>query len=137
MPDDRFVGTLGALAALGGVTSRSVSTEDLTDSIVDDDARLRNLRREEADLLRIMDRSGKIVAYATITIDLSDEKTVPVAAPGPASQLGDAWRAALHRAAGFTLWLAAQAFVLIAFAPYLGLLLLAAYLLRRRLSNRN
>ena len=167
VPDDRFVGTLGALAALGGVTSRSVSTEDLTDSIVDDDARLRNLRREEADLLRIMDRSGKIqavldveqqlsatrqsieeldaeaksmrrrVAYATITIDLSDEKTVPVAAPGPASQLGDAWRAALHRAAGFTLWLAAQAFVLIAFAPYLGLLLLAAYLLRRRLSNRN
>ena len=60
VPDDRFARTLDALATLGGVTSRSVTTEDLTDSIVDNAARLRNLRHEEADLLRIMDRSGKI-----------------------------------------------------------------------------
>jgi hypothetical protein len=166
VPDDRFVRTLDALAALGGVTSRSVSTEDLTDSIVDTAARLRNLRHEEADLLRIMDRSGKIedvldveqqlastrqsieeldaqgkamqrrVAYATITIDLSDEKTVPVAAPGAASQVGDAWRLAVHRAGAFTLWVVAQAFMLIVFLPYLAVAALGAYLIARRLRPR-
>lgn len=166
VPDDRFARTLDALSALGGVTSRSVTTEDLTDSIVDDAARLRNLRHEEADLLRIMDRSGKIedvldveqqlastrqsieeldaqgkamqrrVAYATITIDLSDEKTVPVAAPGAGSQIGDAWRVALHRAGAFTLWVVAQAFLLIVFLPYLAVAALGAYLLVRRLRPR-
>ena len=166
VPDDRFGATLETLAGLGGVTSRSVTTEDLTDSIVDADARLRNLRHEETDLLRIMDRSGKIadvldveqqlastreaieqldaqtksmrrrVAYATITVDLSDEKTTPVAVAGPGTQIADAWRAALRTLWGFTIWLVAKSLLLVAFAPYVAVLALAAYLIRRRFLGR-
>jgi anti-sigma factor RsiW len=167
VPDDRFLSTLGQLAALGGVTTRSVTTEDLTDSIVDDAARLRNLRHEEADLLRIMDRSGKIddvlaveqqlaatresieqldaeaksmqhrVAYATISIDLSDEKAVPIAAPGTASQLGDAWHTALARVSGFTIGLIEQLFLVVAFLPYLAAGALVVYIVVRRTSGRS
>ena len=166
VPDDRFGATLETLGGLGGVTSRSVTTEDLTDSIVDADARLRNLRHEETDLLRIMDRSGKIadvldveqqlastreaieqldaqtksmrrrVAYATITVDLSDEKTTPVAVAGPGTQIADAWRAALRTLWGFTIWLVAKSLLLVAFAPYVAVLALAAYLIRRRFLGR-
>ncbi len=167
VPDDRFLSTLDQLAALGGVTTRSVTTEDLTDSIVDDAARLRNLRHEEADLLRIMDRSGKIddvlaveqqlastresieqldaeaksmqhrVAYATISIDLSDEKAVPVAVPGTAARLGDAWHTALDRVSGFTIGLIEQLFFVIAFLPYLAAGALVVYIVVRRTKNRS
>jgi hypothetical protein len=166
VPDDTFGATLETLAGLGGVTSRSVTAEDLTDSIVDSDARLRNLRHEEADLLRIMDRSGKIadvldveqqlastreaieqldaqaksmrrrVAYATITVDLSDEKTTPVAVVGPGTQIADAWHAALRTLWTFTLWILSKGLLLVAFAPYLAVLGLAAYLIRRRFLRR-
>lgn len=166
VPDDRFGATLETLGGLGGVTSRSVTTEDLTDSIVDADARLRNLRHEETDLLRIMDRSGKIadildveqqlastreaieqldaqtksmrrrVAYATITVDLSDEKTTPVAVAGPGTQIADAWQTALRTLWRFTIWLVSKGLLLVAFAPYLVPLALAAYLIRRRFLGR-
>ena len=157
VPDDRFSATIADLAKLGGVTARSVSTEDLTDSIVDTAARLRNLRREESDLLRIMDRSGKVadildveqqlastreeierldaesqsmrrrVAYATIAVDLADEKTASVAAPSAGSQMSAAWDAAKRRVWAFTLSLAAHALVLVAFAPYLAVAGIAGY----------
>jgi hypothetical protein len=166
VPDDRFTHTLGALSALGGVTSRSVKTEDLTDSIVDGDARLRNLRHEETDLLRIMDRSGKIsdvldveqqlastreaieqldaqqkamrqrVAYATIVIDLSDEKTTPVAVAGPGTQIAQSWHGAVRALWAFTLIVIAQGLLLVAFAPYLVVLGLVAYFGYRRIARR-
>jgi len=166
VPDDRFTHTLDALAALGGVTTRSVKTEDLTDSIVDGDARLRNLRHEEADLLRIMDRSGKIsdvldveqqlastresieqldaqqkamrqrVAYATITIDLSDEKTTPVAVAGPGTQISQSWHGALRALWAFTIFVISQGLLLVAFAPYLIVLGLVAYFGYRRIARR-
>jgi hypothetical protein len=166
VPDDRFTHTLEALAGLGGVVSRSVTTEDLTDSIVDGDARLRNLRHEEADLLRIMDRSGKVedilsveeqlastreaieqldaeqkamrqrVAYATITVDLSDEKTTPVVTPGAGSQLSDAWQGALHAVTACTLLFASIVLYLVAFAPYAIAIALLAYVVHRRIAGR-
>jgi hypothetical protein len=166
VPDDRFTHTLEALAGMGGVVSRSVTTEDLTDSIVDGDARLRNLRHEETDLLRIMDRSGKVedilsveeqlastreaieqldaeqkamrqrVSYATITVDLSDEKTTPVAVPGAGAQLSDAWQGALHSVAACTLLLASMGLYLVAFAPYLIAIALLGYVAYRRIAGR-
>jgi hypothetical protein len=167
VPDDRFASTLDQVATLGGVTTRSVTTEDLTDAIVDDSARLRNLRHEEADLLRIMDRSGKIddvlaveqqlastresieqldaeaksmehrVSYATISIDLSDEKAVTVAVPGVAAQLGDAWHTALERVSGFTIGLIERLFFVVAFLPYVVAAALVLYFVVRRTRERS
>jgi hypothetical protein len=151
VPADRFDGTLERLAALGGVRSRSVSAQDVTDQLVDDGARLRNLRRTEADMLRIMDRSGRIsdvldvenqlssvrdqierldaeraslagrVAYASISVSLSTDAGAPVAEPSTRSRLAAAWGAALLDVREFSLALAARLFVLIAFAPYWAL----------------
>jgi len=148
IPSDRFDVTLDRLTAFGGVRARTVTAEDVGDQLVDDAARLRNLRRTEADMLRIMDRSGKIgevldvenqlsavresierldaeskalqhrVAYATIDVSLSSEAIATTAEPSLQAQLDAAWQTALQRLRGFTLNLAARIFVVIAFAPY-------------------
>jgi anti-sigma factor RsiW len=166
VPDDRFNHTLDALAALGGVTSRSMTTEDVTAGIVDGDARLRNLRHEEADLLHIMDRSGKIddvlsveqqlsstresieqldaeqkalrqrVAYATITVGITDEKPAPVASVGAGEQLALTWQAALHAVSAGTLILASIGIYLVAFAPYILIVAAIAYLAYRWIARR-
>jgi hypothetical protein len=60
VPAGRFDAALAAVAQIGKVRDRSVSAQDLTGEITDSSARLRNLRRTEADIRKIMDRSGTI-----------------------------------------------------------------------------
>lgn len=52
---DRLVSVLQSLRALGEVTSESTGGEDVTDQLVDLDARLRNERRIEQELLTLLD----------------------------------------------------------------------------------
>jgi hypothetical protein len=148
VPSDRFDGALARLSNVGGIRSQNVSAEDVGDQIVDDQARLRNLRRTEADMLKIMDRSGKVgevlavenqlsdvreaiekldaetqalkarVATSTIDVHLEEEIRTIGAEPNAASQLGDAWAAAWHASREAALGLTARIFFLIAFAPY-------------------
>jgi hypothetical protein len=148
VPSDRFDGALSRLSNVGGIRSQNVSAEDVGDQIVDDQARLHNLRRTEADMLKIMDRSGKVgevlavenqlsdvreaiekldaetqalkarVATSTIDVHLEEEIRTIGAEPNAASQLGDAWAAAWHASREAALGLTARIFFLIAFAPY-------------------
>jgi len=60
VPEDRFEGTLERIGALGGLRNRTVEAQEVSDQLVDGQARLRNLRRTEADIRSIMDRAGKI-----------------------------------------------------------------------------
>ena len=60
VPQFYFDAAMNALASVGGVQARSVSAQDVSAQIVDVQARLNNARRTEADLLKIMDRQGKI-----------------------------------------------------------------------------
>ena len=60
------------ILALGAIQSRSATAEAIGDSIVDDRARLRNLRREETDLLHIMDRSGSVASILDVESKLAD-----------------------------------------------------------------
>lgn len=60
------------ILAIGAIQSRSATAEAIGDSIVDDQARLRNLRREETDLLRIMDRSGSVQSILDVESKLAD-----------------------------------------------------------------
>jgi anti-sigma factor RsiW len=163
IPADRFDQVMNALAALGAVQSRSISAENATDQIVDGQARLRNLRRTEADMLRILDRAGKIpdvlevtqqiaqvreqieqldaqvqslqhrVAYSTISIDIEDEKPVATAEPGIGTQLNDAWKAALRQVRTFSVRLASALLVIVAFAPYWLVLVIVALFVANRL----
>jgi hypothetical protein len=165
VPQRRFDSTLAAVARLGGVRSQTVAAEDLGDHIVDSSARLRNLRRTESDMLKIMDRSGKIgevldvetqlssvreqierldaetralsgrVTNATIDVSLEDEAPLAAAEPDAGSRLAAAWRAAWRDSRETALSLVARGFVLLAFAPY-WLALLAAGTLAAYLLRR-
>jgi len=149
VPVDRFDATIATLGKLGGVQSRSVSAENVTTQIVDSQARLRNLRSTESDLLRIMSRAGKIeevlavenqvsatreqieqldgevqalkhrVAMATVTVSLQDSVPAAPVDVGIGSQLRDSWNAALHSMKGFTVALVGGILWGVAFGPYI------------------
>lgn len=119
-----------------------------TDKLVDTGARLRNLRREETDLGRIMDRGGEVsdilevehqLANVRETIETLDAGGASMehrvidatVAPTAVAQLADAWRAALANLQSFSIALAARFFIAIAFAPYLLVLALIALAVRR------
>jgi hypothetical protein len=60
VPESEFDAAMTALTSVGGVQARSVTAQDVSAQIVDVQARLNNARRTESDLLKIMDRQGKI-----------------------------------------------------------------------------
>jgi hypothetical protein len=60
VPEDKLEDTLNAMAKLGNVQNRGLSAEDVTDQLVDSEARLRNLRKSEEMVLKIMARTGSI-----------------------------------------------------------------------------
>ncbi|MBV8579772.1 MAG: DUF4349 domain-containing protein [Candidatus Eremiobacteraeota bacterium] len=72
VPADRLDGALDALAALGAVQTRAIDAEDVDATIVDEEARLRNLQHEEADLRALMDKGGKVGEILTVQQNLSD-----------------------------------------------------------------
>lgn len=148
VPADRYERAMSAVTSAGRVRERSSNAEDLTGSITDSDARLRNLRRTEADIRRIMDRSGTVtqimdaedrlsqireqietleselkdmrtrVAYATIDVDIQAEAMQAPVAPAASSQLASAWQGAVASLSAFTIGLAATALWLLVFVPY-------------------
>ena len=60
IPAERYERAMAAVTAAGRVRERSSNAEDLTGSVTDSSARLRNLLRTEGDIRRIMDRAGTI-----------------------------------------------------------------------------
>ncbi|MCU0516893.1 MAG: DUF4349 domain-containing protein [Oscillatoria sp. Prado101] len=60
VPQNKLETTINALAKLGTVQYRSLTVEDVTSQLVDSDARLRNLRKSEEMVLKIMERSGSV-----------------------------------------------------------------------------
>jgi chemotaxis protein histidine kinase CheA len=112
VPQEKLDATLDALAKLGTVQNRLITVEDFSNQIVDYTVRLRNLRKSEEMVLKIMERSGSVrdvlyaaqnlreirelierieaqlkslrtqVAYSTITISLEEA----VAATPPSQQ---------------------------------------------------
>ena len=163
VPEDRFERTMQTFGQIGNARSRSINAEDLTTQIVDSTARLRNLRRTESDIQKIMDRSGSIaqvldaenqlssvreqietldadvksmknrVRYSTISVSLVAEASTAPSEPSATAQLVSAWREARHAAAQFTVGIAATIVWIAAFVPYLLLTGLCFWLLKRRL----
>lgn len=60
VPQERLETTLDSLAKLGTVQNRALTAEDVTAQLVDNEARLRNLRKSEEVVLKIMERSGSV-----------------------------------------------------------------------------
>jgi len=166
VPERRFDATMTALSQVGKARGRTISAEDLSSQIVDSAARLRNLRRTEGDISKIMDRAGSIgqvleaenqlsstreqietlqaelkamqtrVRYSTIKVTMEAEAASPVVASSGAAQLADAWRSALHAVWQLTLGLAAALMWVAVFLPYFIIAVIAFSLLNVQLRKR-
>jgi len=96
VPADRLDATLERLSALGALQNRKIDAEDVDDAIVDEEARLRNLRREEADLRKLMDRGGHVGDILQVQQQLSDVR-------GQIEELDAQHQHDLHRVATSTI----------------------------------
>jgi hypothetical protein len=72
VPQERLETTLEALAKLGTVENRALTAEDVTEQLVDSEARLRNLRKSEEMVLKIMERSGSVGDVLKASQELSN-----------------------------------------------------------------
>ncbi|MBD2208685.1 DUF4349 domain-containing protein [Nostoc linckia FACHB-104] len=153
--------TLNELAKLGTVENRNITAEDVSNQLVDIQARLSNLRKTEANLQKIMDRSGSVrdvlsvaqelsnvrqsieqidaqlknlqnqVAYSTITLNL--EAAVSSSSPqrGLGSQIQETWNNSSNSVGEFTVGLLKLGIWLMVYSPYLLILAAAIYGLNR------
>lgn len=152
VPQAQLDATLEQLSSLGTVRRQTLSAQDVSQQLVDFQARLRNLRKTEEMLLKIMDRSGSMgdvlqvtqkisevrsqieqidaqlkdiqnrIAYSTINLDIE-----AIFAPTPVNrpvdaQFGDTWNAATHSMTQFSVGLTKVFLWLLAYSPYLVLL---------------
>ena len=167
VPQERLDATLDAFAALGEVRNRSITTEDVSSQLVDLQARLKNERKSEEALQTLMERSGDIsdvlevsrelsnvrqnieqmaaqqqdlqtqVRYSTISLDLDSAIALTPDQPALTLQLSNSWRSATHSVGSFTTNLLQIGLWLLAYSPYLIVLLCGAALIRKvRLAGR-
>lgn len=163
VPADRFDATMDAVARTGKVRQQSEAASDLTGDINDSGAQLRNLQNTEADLRKIMDRSGDVdeilnvetqlsqvreqietlesslktmreqVIYSTIDVSLSAETGNVPVEPPALSQLGNALRGAWHAFTQSGVAILSALVWLLVFAPYLAIIAAIGWLAARRL----
>jgi len=96
VPADRLESTLDRIGTAGTVQNRAIEAEDVDATIVDEEARLRNLRREEIDLRTLMDKGGKVTDILTVQENLSEVR-------GQIEQLEAQHKNDVHRVATSTI----------------------------------
>jgi hypothetical protein len=149
VPQEKLEVMLDELAVLGTVQNRNIKAEDVTNQLVDAEARLRNYRKQEVTLLKIMERSGSVgdvlkvaqelsnvrqtieqvdaqlknlrnqVAYSTIRLRLMDAVVPLPSQPALDSQVKETWNQATHAVGSLTTTLIKLIIWLAAFSPYL------------------
>ncbi|MGB3615323.1 MAG: DUF4349 domain-containing protein [Elainellaceae cyanobacterium] len=154
VPQSRLESTLNEIAALGRVQQRQITAEDVSTQLVDLDARLRNLRKTEAMLLGIMERSGSVgdvlqvaqevsqvrasieqidaqrqqlrnrVSYSTVTVVLESAIANSTAPLAIRDELGNTWQRATLSFRNASVGLMKLALWLLVYSPYLAILLL-------------
>lgn len=161
VPQADLEATLAAFRDLGDVTDQSIAAEDVSNQLVDLQARVRNLRKSEESLLEIMERSGSIadvlevsrelsvvresierndaqlknlqnrVAYSTIELTLVSTQPVEPAASPIGETLSQTWQAASASMQSLSVGLLQLLLWLLAFSPYIGILVLSAWVGQR------
>ncbi len=157
VPQQRLEITLNLLAKLGTVENQTITAEDVSDQLVDFQARLRNLRKSEEMILKIMERSGSVgdvlktanelstiresieridaqlrnlqnqVAYSTINLTLESAVSAASTPNNWGLRIQETWGTATHTMAEFTWILVGLMLWLLAFSPYLLIIGGAAY----------
>ena len=72
VPADRFDQALDKLRDLGKVRSVSTNVQDVTAEYVDLEARIRNAKRTEQEIIKLLDRGGKLADIITIETKLGE-----------------------------------------------------------------
>ncbi len=166
VPQANLDPTIEALGKLGTIVNTQVSADDVTTQIVDTEARLKNLRQQEAMTQKIMERTGSIkdvlavsqqlsqvrdqierldaqvkqlktqVAYSTIKLQLSAAIVGgPVSQNTFGQQVHDRWNRSTRGATQLVIGLTLLGIGLIPFLPFLLLLGVGLYGLRRRMQR--
>lgn len=166
VPQGQLDGALGDLVALGRPTERTISAEDVTDRVVDADARLRNLRRKEQSFLAILGRAGAIkdvlavteqvertraeiegleaqlkslrdrVAYSQITIQLSQSVAASDGANPVTAQLAETWGQASQSLGAVTVGFLKLFLWLLVYTPYWLVIAAIVWAIARRVRSR-
>jgi Domain of unknown function (DUF4349) len=154
IPQNKLEPTLNALGQLGTIAQRSITAEDVSSQLVDLEARVRNLRKSEEALLKLMDRSGSIanilevsrelssvrqqieqidaqlknlknqVSYSTIEVSF-ESAVANLDQPRPVGEsMGATWQEATQSVRSFSVGLLRLGLWLLAYSPYLALALL-------------
>lgn len=167
IPQAKLDATLDRLTQLGKVQSRSIQAEDVSNQLVDFQARLRNLRKSEAQVLKILDRSGSVadvlkvtqelgkiresiekidaqlqrlqnqVAYSTVRLTLEDAIASSNRQPDLGNRLQGSWSHSTRAMYELTVGLMSLGIWLLAFSPYFIGLLLLGFAGKRLLSHRS
>ena len=74
VPADRLDEVLGLVGTLGEVRDRSVESVDVTDAVLDVDARVKTLRESIARLQELMSRAGSVTEIAAVEAELSQRQ---------------------------------------------------------------
>lgn len=157
IPSDRFEAALASLRDLGSVERERVSGEDVGQEFVDLEARLRNLRAQEAVILRLMNEAQTVTdtirvqkeltgiqleveqirgrlrylhdqaSFGTISVSMAE---VGVVAPGEPGTIAQAWERAVE---GFLAVIGGLITALGVLVPIAVLALLGWVVIRRRL----
>ena len=75
VPAARLDEALSSLAALGEITSRVIESSDVTDAVVDVDARIKTLRESIARLQALMKRAGSVADIAAVESQLTSRQS--------------------------------------------------------------
>lgn len=148
VPQAKLEATLNALAGLGTVQRQSLTTEDVSNQLVDFQARLRNLQKTEEMLLNIMERSGNVgdvlkvaqelsnvrnsieqidaqlkdlqnrVAYSTINLNLEGAIASTSTDRTVSTQLGETWQRSTQSLGELTVDLLQLGIWLMVYSPY-------------------
>ncbi|MEM1238530.1 MAG: DUF4349 domain-containing protein [Cyanobacteria bacterium P01_H01_bin.26] len=158
VPQTNLNPLLAALSELGSVQQQGLRAEDVSTQIVDAQARLRNLRKSEESLLKIMERSGEIshvlevsrelssvrerieqidarvqnlqtqVRYSTVDLTLAAAVAAQPDGRPLGETIGATWRDAIRSVGELTVNLMQIGLWLLAYSPYLLVLTIASVL---------
>lgn len=152
VPQDRFDSAVDALAEIGEIEDRSITTEDVSSQLVDLQARISNSQKSEEALKEIMSRSGEIadvlevsrelsqvrqeieqmkaaqknlqtqVRYSTIRVSLVSAIAQTPNQPAFTTQIANTWKASTASVGNFTTDLMQLGLWLLVYSPYIAIL---------------
>jgi archaellum component FlaC len=147
VPVDSLDVTLASINQLGKVQSQKLESNDVTQQIVDSDARLKNLRQQEDQTRKIMDRAGSIndtlnvsqslanireqieqidaqvknmrqqVAYSTIYLELEELQAINPGSDPLGLRIQETWKSSTGMAGGLVTNIGLTLLWLLPFSP--------------------